>query len=196
MRTALTFSLLLITLPVLGQECPTTAECVERSDLKKIVKLLDERQCLDKTTPSLKLDPVTIVTDSKGRVYYSGSQPRPYTVEMKWCHYTIQAEGSLEVVVAQTEPPTWGFRFRPKAHLGYLPFRILREHEFSEVVDAGLAVDFLYWQWVNLNVFAGFRSVGSGIGVDVTDNFGVLVGYGLSYEPPYQSLYSGIYFAF
>lgn len=195
-RAFLILALLLVTLPARGVECQVGDICVAGNDLQKMVKVLDERQCLDKSTPVLTMDPIVIVTDEEGRLYYSGSHPHPYNVKLVWCHYTIQAEGKVLVTVAQNEPSEWGFRFRPKAHLGYLPFRAFREYELNEGVDAGLAADFLYYQWINLNAYVGFRSVGSGIGFDVTKNFGVLLGYGLTFTAPHQNLYSGIYFAF
>ena len=184
--------------PALAQQaCPNDSICVERDDLVKMLKVLEERQCLDQTPPTLKMDPIVIVTDEAGRVYYSGDEPIPYTLTLDWCHYSIEAKGKVNATVAMKEPKTWGFRFRPKAHLGYIPLRPLFDgNTAADGIDAGLAVDFVYYKFLNLNAYAGFRSVGIGPGVDITKNFGGILAYSLAYTEPHHGLYAGIYFAF
>jgi hypothetical protein len=58
-------------------------------------------------------------------------------------------------------------------------------------------LDLFYVQWANLNVAAGFRSTGVGVGFDLTKNFGVFVGYGFAWSlnPPHNAL-GAAYFAF
>jgi hypothetical protein len=117
---------------------------------------------------------------------------------MEWCHYTVMGEGRVNLIAAMNEPPTWGFRFRPKAYLGYIPTQLLvSDPSLSDGVDAGLMLDLFYVQWANLNVAAGFRSTGVGVGFDLTKNFGVFVGYGFAWSlnPPHNAL-GAAYFAF
>lgn len=190
---------LALTTPIKTQiSCPEDSICVHQDDLATMLKILEERKCLDQTIPVLKTDPILVVTDEDGRVYYSGNDPIPYTLTMDWCNYHIEAEGEINVTVAMKQPKTWGFRFRPKAHLGYLPLRplVLDNVTAADGVDAGLAVDFVYYKFVNLNAYAGFRSVGVGPGVDITKNFGGMLAYSLSYTEPYHGFYAGISFAF
>jgi len=177
-----------------------TQVCVDKEDLKKFLQLAQERKCLDETKPDFQLDPIIIITDEEGRVFYTGNDPKkPYKLSMEWCHYKAEAEGDVKVVAAMNEPETWGFRFRPKAYLGYLPLKPLLKDDvkFSEGIDAGLMLDFFYVQWVNVNITAGFRSTGVGVGFDLTKNFGVETGYVFSWsEPMGHSALGSIYFAF
>ncbi len=173
--------------------------CVEKEDLKLFLKLAEERKCLDDTTPEFKLDSITIIMDEDGRVFYSGADPnKPYKLEMTWCHYKATGEGEVKVLAAMNEPPTWGFRFRPKAYLGYLPFKLMqKDSDFSSGLDAGLLLDVFYVKWVNFNVAAGFRSTGAGAGFDLTSNFGLYLGYSFAWDmKPTHNLLGAAYFAF
>lgn len=189
--------------PVVAQEpskCTSTDTeiCVEKEDLKKFLQLAKERQCLDDTTPKFTLDGITVVTDQDGRVFYSGADPeKPYKLHMSWCHYEVSGEGEVKLIAAMTEPPTWGFRFRPKAFVGYLPLRAFEDDaEASDGFDAGLMLDFFYYKWANLNVHAGFRSTGAGFGFDLTKNFGAYLAYAFGWKEPYHQALGSIYFAF
>lgn len=170
------------------EDCPEGYVCVEVEDMTKILKVLRERKCLMETEPTFEVSDVKIVIDRDNRVFYTGSGPEsPYTIEMKWCPFTVTAEGKVDMTVGLMEPPVWGFRFRPKAYLGYLPMTPFFDgNDFSDGIDAGFMVDFVHYKWLNLNVALGFRSVGIGLGADITKNFGGYVGYGLAWKPLFQ----------
>jgi hypothetical protein len=161
------------------------------------IKVLKEKQCLQTDKPTFELDPITMTVDKDGRVFYSGAQPKPYTLKMHWCDYEVTGEGKLDVIVALQEPPTWGFRLRPKAYVGYLLAEPLREGgAFNDGVDAGIMADFLFWEDFNLNVHVGFRSLGVGLGVDLTENFGAQAGYALSWDGFRSNPEVSVWFAF
>jgi hypothetical protein len=179
-----------------AESCEAGKVCLPKADLEKFVALARERKCLDESEPEFTLDSISVVTDTDGRVFYSGADPRrPYKVTMKWCHLTVVGDGEVELVAAMRTPDTSGFRFRPKAYLGYLPLK-LSERDFDEGIDAGMLVDLAYIEWVNFNVAAGFRSVGAGLGFDLTANFGAYAGYALGWTDPLHNVNAGIYFAF
>ena len=175
-----------------------TQICVDKEDLRKFLALAVERQCLDQNTPEFELQPITIITDQEGRVFYTGADPdKPYKLTMRWCHYEVEGDGKVHLVAAMNEPPTWGFRFRPKAYLGYIPTKLLVSGpEFYDGVDAGVMLDLFYWQWANLNLTAGFRSTGAGAGFDLTNNFGLYAGYAFSWSDTPHNVLGGAYFAF
>lgn len=157
--------------------------CVPEEDMRAFVQLLEERKCLQETLPAFELDPITVVTDRDGRVYYSGDEPLPYKLRMAWCHYEAEAVGKLKVVAAVQEPPYWGFRLRPKAYLGALPLEAFQEGaDLKDTLDGGLMLDVLYFHELNLNVTAGIRSVGAGVGVDIFKSFGAFAGYAYSFK--------------
>lgn len=171
--------------------------CVPPADMAKIVTVLKERQCFEKTKPEFKMDPVNIIVDREGRVYFSGSNPQPYKLSMSWCNYNIEAEGKVNVLAAVQEPPSYGFRFRPKAFVGMLVLEPFREGKKpKDGLDAGLMVDALYLKDFNLNVHAGFRSIGAGIGVDIFRSFGAYVGYALAWDGFHHNPEASLWFAF
>lgn len=171
--------------------------CLPQADFQRFLDIAVERQCLEQTKPVFHLDSVVVTTDAEGRVFYSGSDPKkPYTLKMSWCNYEVQATGNVDLVAAMKVPQTAGLRFRPKAYLGYLPLKLSKGGRFESGVDAGLLIDWLYVDWANLNVAAGFRSVGLGVGADLSTNFGVYAGYALGWTQPVHNLNASIYFAF
>jgi hypothetical protein len=187
---------LLATVPISADECSGTSKCVPKEDFDVLLTLLRDKQCQQKTPPTFKLDPVNIVVDQDGRVYYSGSQPHPYTLRMSWCNYDVTATGKVDLVVAKREPPEWGFRFRPKFAGSFLFVDAFERPTAAEAVDVGILWEFLYWRSLNLNLATGFRSAGVGLGLDLTKNFGAFGGYSFSWWTLRHNPQVGLYFAF
>jgi hypothetical protein len=195
-RFLTTLAALLVAAPAFGQAPPVCADgiCVSKADLAAFIQLAKERKCLDTTKPAYQVDPLTIVTDRDGRVYFSGAQPHPWKLKMTWCNYQVSAEGHLDVAVAMEVPPDYGFRFRPKAWLGYLLADAIKDP--ASGIDGGLALDFLYWKFLNLDALVGVRSVGAGIGVDLTKNFGLTLGYAITWGKWESNPNAALWFAF
>ena len=194
---ALTFPLLLL-MPskAYGQTtCEAGSKCVPPDDMAVFVKLLREKQCLQSAKPEVKFDPITLTEDKEGRVFVTGANPLPYTVRMKWCNYEVEATGKLNVTVAKVEPETWGFRFRLKAAPGYLPVTALTEQDGYAGVDFGLLAEPFFVQWANLNAYVGVRSVGAGVGFDLTRNFGLYVGYAVTWGTWQHNPHAALSFA-
>lgn len=177
-------------------QCVEGSTCVPGSDLKVFVEALKEKQCLLKTAPTLTTDPVTIVIDKEGRVFGSGSDPHPYKVHLTWCNYTLDATGETKIVAGQAPEQTYGFRFRPKAALGLLGTELLVGPKFSDAVDAGVLLEPFFFQWANINAYVGFRSVGAGVGFDITKNFGAYVGYSVTWGGWRSNPLASLYFSF
>jgi hypothetical protein len=196
-RFLLAFFLVFWTAPALAQECADKDVCVVREDLKAFIEIAKEKACLQDNKPEFELDPVNIIVDRDGRIFYSGAAPHPYKLRMKWCNYVVEAEGKVNVLAAVQEPPSWGFRFRPKAYMGALlvePFR--GDKDLKKAIDAGLMLDMLYLYDFNLNVHVGFRAVGAGLGVDIFQNFGLYGGYALSWDGFRSNPEAALWFAF
>jgi hypothetical protein len=165
--------------------------------MAKFVAVLKERKCLEDTPPEFKLDPVKIVVDREGRIFYSGANPKPYRLQMKWCNFEVEASGKVDVLAAVQEPPSMGFRFRPKAFVGMLVLEPFRDgRKAKDGLDAGLMIDAFYWKDLNLNVHAGFRSVGVGVGVDIFRSFGAYAGYALAWDGFHHNPEASLWFAF
>lgn len=183
-----------------GPVCAPPATCVPKEDMDTFVKLLREKQCQLKETPKFELDPIQIVIDQHGRVFFSGADPKPYKLRMTWCSYVIEATGKVEVIAAMREPPLWGFRFRPKAYMGIIPTEVVYEsdepREFRDFTDAGVMLDFLHYDWANLNAAVGYRSLGAGVGIDLTENFGAYAGYALTWGSWHHNANVSLWFSF
>ncbi len=202
-RLLATLALLAATLgasPALAQEtqeiCPTGYTCVPKEDMETVIQLLRDQKCRAETPPKYDLDGITIVEDQDGRIYGSGAAPKPYTLKMSWCNYEVTASGKVQLLVAKHEPPTWGLRFRPKFSSGFLFTKAVVDKDALSAVDVGVLFEGFYYRAVNLNVALGFRSVGAGVGLDLTKNFGVYAGYAVSYEGWLSNPYAGLSFAF
>lgn len=176
--------------------CADGSTCVADEDLKTFVTLLEEKKCLQTTQPTIQLDPVTVVVDKDGRVYYSGADPKPYTLKLSWCTYEVTATGKVTLTVAKNEPPVWGFRFRPKFVGSYLFVDGFSSSKAIDGVDVGVLWDFFYYKAFNVNVATGFRSIGGGFGFDITRNFGVYTGYAFSWWSLKHNPQLGLYFSF
>jgi len=185
-----------------AQSACENGTCVAKEDLKAFLELAKAQKCLKETKPSFDLDPVTITIDKDGRVFYTGSEPKPYTLRMKWCSYDVEAKGKVNLVAAMREPPEWEFRFRLKAYTSLLlaepfyPTLTEKKTEFADLTDIGVMVDFFHYKWLNINVALGYRSVGGGLGFDLTRNFGVYAGYGLTWGTWHHNPNVGLYFSF
>lgn len=179
-----------------AQDCPAGHKCIPDDDVEVFVQVLRERKCLQDEKPKFQLDPIVIITDVDGRVYYSGAQPVPYTVKMSWCNYEVTGQGKLEVAVAKREPPVWGFRFRPKFSGSFLFVDAFKQDTAGEAIDVGILWDFVYYKQFNLNLATGFRSVGAGLGVDITKNFGMFGAYAFSWWTLLHNPQAGLYFSF
>ncbi len=178
---------ILLSLPVLlwgalakAQPC-TDGVCVPPEDLKAFVTLAREAKCRNETLPTLTMDPIAIVVDKDQRIYGSGSNPRPFKVKLLWCNYTIDAPGTVQIYAAQHVEPSSGFRFRPKATVGYLPVTAFGKRDGYAGLDAGVLLEPVFLQWANLDAYIGFRAVGAGVGFDLTRNLGLYLGYAITW---------------
>ena len=175
--------------------CPPGVTCVPPEDMKVFVQLLKDQKCREETPPKLTADPVTIVVDKEGRIYGSGSDPYPYKLHIDWCNYKVEVTSQVKLVAAQRVEPISGFRFRPKATIGFLPLTALNEKSGYSGLDAGVLLEPFFLSWANVNAYVGFRSVGAGLGFDITKNMGLYVGYAITWGTWQSNPHAAISFA-
>lgn len=176
--------------------CPAGKVCVDKKDMTTFLEIAKEKRCLVSTQPEVKADPLTIVVDKQGRVYGSGSGPQPFKLHLTWCNYELDATGQTKIVAAQMVEPDWGFRFRPKAALGLLGADLLRGEKFTSTIDGGALIEPFYYHFLNVNAYVGVRSVGGGLGIDLTRNFGLYMGYAITWDGWRSNVMVGAYFSF
>lgn len=194
----LALGLFLTTRETVAQDepCPYGKVCVDQEDMIPILDALHEKKCLLETPPKVTSDALTIVTDRQGRIYGSGSNPVPFQMTLNWCNYEITAKGQTRIMAAQRIEPSWGFRFRPKATFGVLGTELLGGEKFTDTLDGGLLLEPFYVGPVNVNGYVGLRSGGAGLGLDVTKNFGVGLGYAITWGAWRSNPFVSLYFAF
>lgn len=174
-----------------GEECAVS----EVSEQEVFIALLQEKHCLQTELPVVSVDEIQIITDEEGRVYYSGSNPIPFQIQVSWCGYDLDLDADLEVVVARKRPSTWGWDFKLK-FAGSMLMLDAVERDLEKSVDVGLLWEFFHWRDFNLNVATGFRSVGANVGYDLTENFGTFGGYAFSFWSLRSNPQVGLYFDF
>lgn len=170
----------LLSAPVRAQQtsCTGGGSCVDSADMAVFLEALKEKKCLLSNHPGVTSDPVQIVIDRQGRVFGSGSDPKPFTIHLTWCSYTLDAVGQTQIIAGQEIPPTYGLRFRPKATIGLLGTELVTGSPFQDSVDAGVLLEpFYFFTDFNVNAYVGVRSVGGGLGFDLTRNMGAFAGY-------------------
>jgi hypothetical protein len=181
--------------PAQGAEC-TSGTCVPADDLKTFVQLAKEHKCRAEMPPTFALDPITIIVDKQGRIFGSGSDPKPFTLKATWCNYTLEGKGQTKILAAQREEPIWGWRFRLKLAVGYLPATAYYQKDGYAGLDAGLLLEPFFLSWANVNAYVGVRSVGGGLGFDLLKNFGLHLGYAVTWGTWQHNPHAAIYFAF
>lgn len=177
MRYLLIGTLLLLGSPAKAtpQECLPSDSCVSEADMQVFLTVLGEKECLQINKPTFTLPPIQVTQDSAGRIYVGGGQtPR---LHMDWCNYRVDADLKLNVQVAQAVEPEWGFRYRIKVAPGYLPLEALSQKDGYAGLDVGLMAEPFFYHEFNLNGYVGARSLGLGVGMDLTRNFGLYAGY-------------------
>lgn len=179
-----------------AEECAAGSTCVPTEDMATIRQVLKDKHCEQTTKPEFKADPINIIIDKDGRIYGSGSDPKPWTLHMKWCSYEIDAAGQVQLLAAMRQEPDYGFRFRPKASMGLLVVEAFKRNPWTEAIDVGVLVEPFFYHSLNLNIAVGFRSFGAGVGVDLTRNMGFYLGYAAAFSGLRSNPYAGFYFAF
>jgi hypothetical protein len=198
MRSLILALMLLVPMPAFGQEqCPIGYTCVENKDMEKFIQLARDHACRAENLPEIDADAINIIVDEDGRVFHSGTGEYPFTVRMDWCNYDIEAKSQVKVHVAQRVEKTWGFRLRVKATFGTLFPEAFRDgNDFYDTLDGGVLVEPFFIDWANFNAYVGFRSLGVGLGADLTTNFGIYGGYALTWGDWRHNPMVSVYFAF
>ncbi len=192
--------LALLSQPVLApphEECPEYyALCLTEEKRLKVIMALEELQDIRDSKAELEfIDPVVIIRDWEDRVYVNGGQEKPVRLRL---HIGKTVDRSMEATIPvqlfyREKPPDPMFRLRLRAQAGILAPSI--KDSFKDGWDAGVGLDFFHVSDFNISLNAGVRSVGAGVGWDVTKNFGPVVGYALKYDGLESSGFFGVYFS-
>lgn len=190
--------------PAFAQEpCipPPGGKCLTADQYERVKQALKELDDIHSSPAELRIEqPVTVVHDWQGRVYVNGGDKSPIPAKLRiGQHVDRDMAVTLETRVFYREkPPDPMFRLRLRAQAGILvpQFITAVSKERQNFFDGGLGLDFFHLGPVNASVNLGVFSSGAGLGLDVTKNFGAMVGYALIYDGLKSSVIAGLYFAF
>lgn len=197
---------LLLSGTVFAQECPPSAVpeggvCLTKEGKDKVVAAVKELEDLHSAKAELKFkDEIVIVRDWDDRVYVNGGDKKPIRATLTLgSSVSRDMEVELPVTVSYREKPADPmFRLRIRAQAGVLVPEMVKTFggESTAFWDAGLGWDFFHLGPANLSAYTGIRSVGGGLGLDLTKNFGPYAGYALVFSGFKSSLLVGAYFSF
>lgn len=204
-----------------ADDCPEDKVCLDKDTYFEQVKpLLLKLKYIEENPPEVKVDGFTIVTDAEGRVFTDGTGDKPIKGTATWkdeetgTDYTVEFESQQDVTIHKKPPkpkPVWGFRLRVKAGLLLLtalpnwfeepPTDIPSALNMGlDGFDLALIAEPLFLYDFNVQAYVGLRSIGAGLGWDITKNFGIMGGVSTLYVGlplnPTISPFMGLYFSF
>ena len=179
----------------------STGKCLSPQQLTAVETALKELQDIHSSVMTVdQKDPIKIVEDWDGRVYVNGGSTKPIQMRVQVGQYvdrTLDVTLKTEVYYAP-KPPDPMFRSRVRAELGILLPQLTQTVSSGDnkYFDYWLALDFFHIDWFNVSVNAGVQSMSSGVGVDITKNFGLTTGYALTYSGFKSNIFFAGYFSF
>lgn len=184
-------------------ECPPEGGiCLTKEQRAQVTAAIEELDDIKNSKAEVEiLEPIIIIRDWEDRVYINGGEKKPIKLKLR-IGKTINRDMEMTLPIQvgyREEPPDPMFRLRIRAQAGFLIPTIfespIKEH-ILDGMDAGIGWDFFHLDLVNLSVYTGIRSVGGGLGLDLTKNFGPYLGYSLVYDGLKSNALAGIYFSF
>jgi hypothetical protein len=183
-------------------ECLPDGVCLNKEQKEQVTIAVKELDEIKSSKAKIEVtEPIIIIRDWEDRIYINGGEKKPIKLKLK-IGKTIDRdmEMTLPIQVGYREkPPDPMFRLRIRAQAGFLIPTIFEspiEEHILDGMDAGIGWDFFHLDFVNLSVYTGIRSVGGGLGLDLTKNFGPYLGYSLIYDGFQSAALAGIYFSF
>lgn len=185
--------------------------CLTKEQKEELRAAIKELKDIHESKAEVELlEPIVIVRDWEDRVYINGGEKKPIKMKLRVGeHVDRDMEVQLPIKVFyrdEPQPDPFGFRLRFRFQAGLLVPEMIKSIKHAtdddeetgreDFWDAGLSWDFLYYESLNLSVYAGIRSLGIGPGVDLTKNFGLYAGYSFVYTTLGHSMQTAAYFSF
>jgi len=187
--------------------CPVKKDggvCLSKEQKEELKKAVQELKDIHETPVELEVEPIIIIRDWEDRIYINGQDGKPLKGKIKigeTIDRDIQSELEIQVHY-RPEPPPPMFRLRIRAQAGFLSTPLINvfdgSNTFYDAFDVGIGWDFFGIHKIHMNVaaYTGLRSVGAGVGFDITKNFGIYGGYSFIYQNFQSSGLLQIYFSF
>jgi len=180
---------------------PPYAICLTEEEKGKVVDAVKELDDIKSSPAELELkESVVVIRDWQGRVYVNGGDQKPITVKLRIGRIIDRdLEMKLPVhVYERDEPEDPMFRARFRAQIGLMVPEIVRiatDGKLDWFWDGGVSLDFFHYDVFNVSLYVGVQSLGGGLGIDITKNFGIYAGPHLSYQSLGLTAWIGPYFS-
>lgn len=187
--------------PVVVKIEPQEAICVDSKILDKCAEAAMEIQDLHDSAAEIEFhDSIIIVHDWDGRIYVDGGEAKPIKATLTIGHFIERdLEMTLPILVQYREaPPESMFRLRFRAQAGILVPQVINifDGQATRTFDAQFGLDWAHLGPFNTSINLGVVSCGTGVGIDITKNFGLMGGYAFIYSKIKSAAIIGSYFSF
>ncbi len=197
------FILLFSNSVVAQDECvpPEGGRCLTKEQFEAVKRGLTELDMIHSSPAVLSTsDEIVIIHDWEGRVYTNSGSSNPMTFKLKLGE-TVERDMAVTLptkLYYRPKPPDPMFRLRIRAQVGLLIPELVQtiSGKKQSFWDGSLGLDFFHYKMLNFAVWTGVRSVGAGVGFDITKNFGPYLGYALRYDGFKSSVTLGTYMSF
>lgn len=162
--------------------CPEGYKCIPDEQAKETAETLKLHNCMieEAENGEITLDwkPNQVTITEEGQVFAK----EDLVADLRWCSWYLQLTGKSDVLVhrQESESDDWGFRLRVKLGVAWLPTYV--GGDLEEMLEVFLAFEpFHLWDW-HIQTYAGLKSFGLSVGLDLTRNMDVFAGVGLGYR--------------
>ena len=164
--------------------CPEGQVCIDKDKWSQVRGLLAKLKKVEESEPVLTMSPFHITIDRSGRVFTDSTGSQKGKAKMVWGDFDVDLEYTITAEMHQAVESDWGFRLRIKALAMWLPLAVLEAKEWKESVDFGVGLEPFYWKIFAVQLHAGARTVGGGLNIDITNNFGAYLAAGVPWATP------------
>jgi len=177
--------------------------CLPKPTVDEIKKAVIELKDIHESKAKLEVkDPIVIIRKYDGSIYVNGTQKVPLRAHLTIGKH-IDRDLTIRVktkVYERPKKPDPMFRLRPRFQIGVLLSEsvgfLKGEKTAYDMVDAGISLDVFHIDRFNVAPYVGIKSIGGGVGMDLTRNFGSYVGYSYGYDEGKSGVMIGTFFAF
>lgn len=164
-----------------GQDCPQGYKCFPDAQAAQVKAVLEEYACMERAVQEgllkVSLEPYRIVITHAGQVIAQ----ELVQGDILWCNWELRWKLTPEFQITKEEPPqipSYGARVRVRAGIQFVPDW---DASLREAFDPVLFLESFYWRAFHVSSHVGLRTLGTGIGVDITNTVDAYVGIGVTW---------------
>ena len=161
--------------------CPTGYKCIPEAQAAQVKAVLEEYACMERAVQegalSVSLEPYRVVVTSAGQII--AQETLKGTIS--WCKWELRWSLYPKFDVTKEIPPvvpTYGARVRARVGVLIVPDM---NRSLREMFDPVLFLESFYWRAFHISSHVGIRTLGTGIGMDITNTVDAYAGVGVTW---------------